>query len=137
MLHRHGPKWVSDTTHEVIEYKKINDYTIFSAIWTVFITSATVGYGDQIPTTSKGRTVLFFAGLLGIITAGLLTATIIVELSWTSTEQVSIIAQRRSLLSLTRLSLSLTHSLTLSLSVRVCMRACVRACIFVAAQCGV
>jgi len=69
------------------EVRKVNDYTMVSAIWAVFVTSSTVGYGDYVPTTELGRAVMVLVATLGIMAAGLLTATTILELQWTATEQ--------------------------------------------------
>lgn len=77
--------WADETFKK--PFRKINDYRIFSAVWVVFVTSFTVGYGDMIPTMSAGRMILIISALLGICAAGLLTATIIDQLSWTPTEQ--------------------------------------------------
>lgn len=60
-----------------------NNY--INCIWCVFITMATVGYGDYFPKTVAGRFVCVFAAISGIIISSLL----IVSLSAYLTMQAS------------------------------------------------
>jgi hypothetical protein len=68
------------------QYLKINDLQFHNAVWLMFVTSSTVGYGDFVPETHAGRLVAAAAALSGIILASLLTAALCNFLRWTPEE---------------------------------------------------
>lgn len=70
-----------------VRYEKKNDVYMYSAMWLVFVTSTTVGYGDIIPTTHLSRAVAAVSGLIGIVSASLITASLANEMTFTLAEQ--------------------------------------------------
>jgi hypothetical protein len=53
-----------------------NNVMIYNALWVIFVTTTTVGYGDIVPTTHLSRFVCVLAAFLGIVAASLLTASL-------------------------------------------------------------
>jgi len=69
------------------ETAPIVDPWILNSFWGIFVSSTSVGYGDVTPNTLMGRLAVGIAGLCGILTAGLLTASIGSAVKWSQAEQ--------------------------------------------------
>uniref|UniRef100_A0A7S0UGQ7 Potassium channel domain-containing protein n=2 Tax=Hemiselmis andersenii TaxID=464988 RepID=A0A7S0UGQ7_HEMAN len=69
------------------EITPVSDPWILNSFWAIFVTSTTVGYGDVTPNTLMGRVAVGISGLVGILTAGLLTASIGSAVKWSGAEQ--------------------------------------------------
>lgn len=67
-------------------FTKVNDYYMYNAIWFMIVTSTSVGYGDVVPTTSLGRMVASFSGVVGLVFMSLLTASMANQLQWSPGE---------------------------------------------------
>ncbi len=53
------------------------DYSLYSnCIWAAFITMSTVGYGDFFPRTTRGRVVMIFCCLYGVVNLSLVVASV-------------------------------------------------------------
>ena len=59
-----------------------NDYYIWDALWLMYITTMTIGYGDIAPTTYYGRVTAAVVGVFGICMAAILTGALITNLEW-------------------------------------------------------
>lgn len=77
------------------EFEKVNDGYIWNALWGMFITSTSVGYGDVLATTHLGRTVCLISAISGLICAATLTASLSVVLQWTDEETSAMLLVRR------------------------------------------
>jgi hypothetical protein len=60
------------------------------SLWAVFVTSTTVGYGDIVPFTHMGRVVSAFSGLVGVLLASLLIASLSNVMAFSTKEQVAV-----------------------------------------------
>jgi len=57
-------------------FPQTNNIYMWNAIWCIFVTTTTVGYGDIFPTTHLSRVVSVGAAFVGIVCASLLTASL-------------------------------------------------------------
>ena len=76
-------------------YDKVNDLYIQNALWAMFISSLTVGYGDIYPTTIFSRSVAGLVVIGGIMCAALLTAALESVLLWTHAELSALLVIQR------------------------------------------
>jgi hypothetical protein len=60
----------------VLSYKNKNFFHISGALWYIYITFLTVGYGDLTPLTNPGRVLGIITAFLGILTTSVLIVTI-------------------------------------------------------------
>ena len=77
--------WVAGSGFSAAE--KTNDLYIWNALWGVFITATSVGYGDILATTHLGRCVMFISAMVGLISVAAITASMSVVLMWNEHEQ--------------------------------------------------
>lgn len=68
----------------------VNDYNMWNALWCLFITTATVGYGDYVPKTHAGRFTCAAAAIFGIVNAALLTAALCNGVQWSAEESAAV-----------------------------------------------
>jgi hypothetical protein len=59
-----------------LSYKNKNFFQLSGALWYIFITFLTVGYGDLTPLTNPGRVLGIITAFLGIVTMSVLIVTI-------------------------------------------------------------
>uniref|UniRef100_A0A7S0WHU2 Potassium channel domain-containing protein n=1 Tax=Hemiselmis tepida TaxID=464990 RepID=A0A7S0WHU2_9CRYP len=57
-------------------FPQTNNIYLWNAVWGIFVTTTTVGYGDIFPTTHLSRVVAVLAAFVGIVCASLLTASL-------------------------------------------------------------
>jgi hypothetical protein len=65
-------------------HEYIREY--LDAIWLIFVTASTIGYGDLYPVTLAGRFVSVMGGIVGIIVAAFATAILCRNLALTNSE---------------------------------------------------
>ncbi len=53
---------------------RLEDISISDALYFVFITGLTIGYGDIVPHTPWGRVISIVVGMIGVVFAGLIVA---------------------------------------------------------------
>ena len=85
--------WVSGSGYSMFE--KTNDMYIWNALWGVFITGASVGYGDILASTHLGRIAMLLAAMVGLISVAALTAAISLLLRWNEEEQSALLLIKR------------------------------------------
>ena len=68
---------------------------LLTAIWLIFITSTTVGYGDVTPVTHAGRFVCVLAALGGVLLASFTTAACTNAITWSCAEARALQMLRR------------------------------------------
>ena len=57
-----------------------------NCLWFIFVTAATIGYGDMYPVTSLGRICAILAGMLGVILANMIAGILAVQFSKTASQ---------------------------------------------------
>ena len=72
------------------EVDPLNDLAVSNALWCMFITTATVGYGDYVPQTDCGRFTCALGAIFGIVNAALLTAALCNGIQWTAEEEAAV-----------------------------------------------
>ena len=85
--------WVSGSGYSMFE--KTNDMYIWNALWGVFITGASVGYGDILASTHLGRIAMLLAALVGLVSVAALTAAMSLLLRWNDEEQAALALIKR------------------------------------------
>jgi len=85
--------WVSGS--DLIAKEKTNDLYLWNALWGVFITGTSVGYGDILATTHLGRCVMFISAMLGLVSVAAITASMSVVLMWNEHEQSAMLLIKR------------------------------------------
>lgn len=76
-------------------YDKVNDLYLQNAMWLMFVTGTTVGYGDTFPSTTWGRIIAAFSALVGLILTSLLTASLGNSLTFTPEEHTALTLMTR------------------------------------------
>ena len=89
------------------EFQKENDLYVWNAMWGMFITATSVGYGDILSTTHLGRVVALVAAVSGLVCVAALTASFSVTLMWTERELSALLLIEREQ---ARLNQTLHHS---------------------------
>ena len=79
----------------VSTFTKVNDLYMWNAVWAAFMTTTTVGYGDEVPSTLFSRSCASLAAITGIIIAALLTASLQKSLTWTPGELSALLVLER------------------------------------------
>ena len=92
LVSEHG---VNATTATDNRFEKINDLYLWNALWAMFVTSTSLGYGDILSTTHFGRVVCLVSALTGLVCAATLTAALSVVLTWTDDEMSAMLMVRR------------------------------------------
>jgi len=67
-------------------FEHINQYYIWDSLWLMYITTASIGYGDTSPKTNMGRVCAGAIAVLGMLLGALLIAAIMANLEWTPHE---------------------------------------------------
>ena len=67
-------------------FEHINQYYIWDSLWLMYITTASIGYGDTTPKTNMGRVCAGAIAVLGMLLGALLIAAIMANLEWTPHE---------------------------------------------------
>ena len=98
-------------------FEKINDLYLWNAVWMMFVTSTTVGYGDLDATTNFGRVVASAMSVVGIVLVALLTAALSTALQWSEEELSSLLVMKRE-----KAKQQLVHLAALTIQRRVRMR---------------
>ncbi|EKX31032.1 hypothetical protein GUITHDRAFT_149535 [Guillardia theta CCMP2712] len=75
-----------NTTTNAEAFEKVNDLYIQNAMWAMFTTSTTVGYGDVTPTTYGGRVVGAITNVAGLLLVAALTSSLSHVLMYTDEE---------------------------------------------------
>ena len=57
---------IERTSNVIAEFEKTNDDYLWNAMWSIYSTSTTVGYGDVLATTHCGRMVAALSSFLGL-----------------------------------------------------------------------
>jgi hypothetical protein len=83
------------TLDGVSTFTKVNDLYMWNAVWAAFMTTTTVGYGDEVPSTLFSRSCASLAAIMGIIIAALLTASLQKSLTWTPGELSALLVLER------------------------------------------
>jgi len=91
---RHAKFWRLESDISA-EFQKRNDPYLWNAMWGMFTTSTTVGYGDILSTTHPGRVVALIAAMTGMVGASSLTAALATVLQWTEDERTANMVIRR------------------------------------------
>ena len=76
--------------------KGINDLQNFiNTFWLTLVTITSVSYGDEYPRTSFGRLLLFISSFFGLLTVGLIIATLSEKILFNSTEKKAYLKLKR------------------------------------------
>ena len=76
--------------------KGLNDLSNFlNTYWLTFVTITSVSYGDEYPRTSFGRLLLFISSFFGLLTVGLIIATLSEKILFNSTEKKAYLKLKR------------------------------------------
>ena len=76
--------------------KGLNDLSSFlNTYWLTFVTITTVSYGDEYSRTSFGRLLLFISSFFGLLTVGLIIATLSEKILFNSTEKKAYLKLKR------------------------------------------
>jgi len=67
-------------------FEKTNDLYMQNALWFIYVTTCTVGFGDVNATTTMGRIVACLTAIVGTLCVALLTAAFSYTLQWTAEE---------------------------------------------------
>jgi hypothetical protein len=67
-------------------FEHINQYYIWDSLWLMYITTASIGYGDYTPKTHMGRFCAAVVAIQGMLLGALLIAAIMANLEWTPNE---------------------------------------------------
>jgi len=71
------------------EMEKRNDTLLQNAVWLMFVTATSVGYGEVNTTTHAGRAICSAMGLVGLMLVAILTASLGQNLQWTKSENTT------------------------------------------------
>ena len=85
---RHARVWRLESDIAA-EFEKSNDPYLWNAMWGMFTTSTTVGYGDILATTHAGRLVALMSAMTGMVGASSLTAALATALQWKEEERTA------------------------------------------------
>jgi hypothetical protein len=67
-------------------FEHVNQHYIWDSLWLMYITTASIGYGDITPKTHMGRFCAAAVASLGMLLGALLVAAIMANLEWTPAE---------------------------------------------------
>ncbi len=67
-------------------FEHVNQYYIWDSLWLMYITTASIGYGDYTPKTHMGRFCAGVVAIQGMLLGALLIAAIMENLEWTPNE---------------------------------------------------
>ncbi len=73
--------FVAEGDHQPEDFGQFKD-----CIWFIFVTAATIGYGDIIPETDLGRICAILSGMLGVILANMIAGILAVQFSKTASQ---------------------------------------------------
>ena len=71
------------------DFEKQNNTLLQDAVWLMFVTATSIGYGEVSTTTHTGRAIACTMGLWGLLVAAILTASLSQNLQWSKVENTT------------------------------------------------